>query len=261
MRLSAFSARSSVRSLRSVRSARVAVPAALAAAGVLLLAVPASAHVTVQPGSAAAGAADQVFAFRVPNESDTASTVKVDVFFPTDHPIASALVEQVPGWTATVQTAKLTTPIQTDDGPVTNAVSEITWTGGKIAPGQYQDFTVDFGQLPTDTKQLSFKTLQTYSDGTIVRWIDTPAAAGQPEPAHPAPTLNLTTASSDSTGGAASGSTGGTTQTAASTTSGSGSATDTAARVLAGVGLVVGVAGVAFGFLGWRRGGRRDSAA
>ncbi|MEY9843142.1 uncharacterized protein YcnI [Streptacidiphilus sp. BW17] len=259
MRMSAFSARS-LRSVRSVRSARVAVPAALAAAGVVLLAVPASAHVTVQPNSAAAGAADQVFAFRVPNESDTASTVKVDVYFPTDHPIASALVEQVPGWTAAVQTAKLATPIQTDDGPVTNAVSEITWTGGKIAPGQYQDFTVDFGQLPTDTKQLSFKTLQTYSDGTVVRWIDTPAAAGQPDPAHPAPTLNLTAASSSASTSGSSSSTGSTTQTA-SATSDSGSATDTAARVLAGVGLVVGLAGVVFGFLGWRRGGRRGSAA
>jgi hypothetical protein len=41
--------------------------------------------------------------------------------------------------------------------------------------------------------QAVLKTLQTYSDGTIVRWIDD-TAAGQPEPEHPAPVLTLTAA-------------------------------------------------------------------
>nr|WP_042416174.1 YcnI family protein [Streptacidiphilus anmyonensis] len=237
---------------------RLAVPATLATGAVLLIAGPASAHVTVQPGAAAAGAADQVFAFRVPNESDTASTVKVDVYFPTDHPIASALVGPAAGWTSEVKTTKLATPIQTDDGPVTDAVSEIIWTGGKIAPGQYQDFTVDFGQLPTGTKQLEFKTLQTYSDGTVVRWIDTPATAGGTEPEHPAPTLNLTAAGSDSGSGSTDAkSSAATTQAAAS---GSSDDSDDAARVLGGVGVAVGLAGVVLGFLGWRRGGRGSAS-
>ncbi|MEY9870733.1 uncharacterized protein YcnI [Streptacidiphilus sp. MAP12-33] len=239
---------------------RLAVPAALAAGGVLLLAGPASAHVTVQPDAATAGAADQVFAFRVPNESDTASTVKVDVYFPPTYPIASALVGAVPGWTSEVKTTKLAQPIQTDDGPVTDAVSEIIWTGGKIAPGQYQDFTVDFGQLPKDARQLVFKTLQTYSDGSVVRWIDAPATSGGTEPQHPAPTLNLTAAASDtgsagSTDAKASGGSGQATVAASST-----SDSDTAARVLGGVGVAVGVAGVVLGFLGWRRGGRRSTS-
>jgi uncharacterized protein YcnI len=239
---------------------RLAVPASLAAGAVLLVAGPASAHVTVQPDAATAGAADQVFAFRVPNESDTASTVKVDVYFPTDHPIASALVGPVAGWTSEVKTTKLAQPIQTDDGPVTDAVSEIVWTGGKIAPGQYQDFSVDFGQLPKDAKQLVFKTLQTYSDGSVVRWIDTPAASGGTEPQHPAPTLNLSAA------GTGSGSTAGSTDASASgggsqaSASSSSSGSDDAARVLGGIGVVVGVAGVVLGFLGWRRGGRGNAS-
>ncbi|MEZ0064255.1 uncharacterized protein YcnI [Streptacidiphilus sp. MAP12-20] len=241
---------------KSISSARrLAVPAALAAGGVLLLAGPASAHVTVQPGTAAAGAADQVFAFRVPNESDTASTVKVDVYFPADHPIASALVEAVPGWTSELKTTKLAKPIQTDDGQVTDVVSEIVWTGGKIAPGQYQDFTIDFGQLPKDAKQLSFKTLQTYSDGNVVRWIDAPAASGGTEPQHPAPTLTLTTGAAG-TGSADAKGTAGSTGTAQTAASSGGYTSDTAARVLAGVGVVVGVGGIVLGFLGWRRGGR-----
>ncbi|WP_374227053.1 DUF1775 domain-containing protein [Streptomyces sp. AC558_RSS880] len=62
-------------------------------------------------------------------------------------------------------------------------------SGGKIAPGQYEDFNVAFGQLPDDTGQLTFKTLQTYSDGKIVRWIE---AQGGQELENPAPVLKLT---------------------------------------------------------------------
>ena len=80
--------------------------------------------------------------------------------------------------------------LKTDDGTITDAVSEITWTGGKIAAGHYEDFDVAFGQLPEDTGQLVFKTLQTYSDGTIARWIEEPQGGEEPE--NPAPVLKLT---------------------------------------------------------------------
>jgi uncharacterized protein YcnI len=229
---------------------RVATVSGLSAAGVLLLAGPAFAHVTVQPSTAVAGASDQTFSFRVPNEKDTASTTELQVFFPTATPIASVLVAPTPGWKATITSVKLATPIQTDDGAITNAVSEITWTGGNIEPGYYQDFTVDMGQLPSNAGSLTFKALQTYSDGTVVRWIQNDVP-GQPEPANPAPVLTLTSASA--TGAP----TGGSTAAARTTTaagSGSGSDSDALARVLGGAGLVIGLLGVAFGFLGWRRG-------
>lgn len=165
--------------------------AALAAAGVLTAAGTASAHVTVHPESYAKGATDGVLTFRVPNEEDGASTTKVQLFLPTDHPVLGALVTPQPGWTATVKTARLKTPVKTDDGTITEAVSEIDWTGGKIGHGQYQDFNVAFGQLPDDAEQLAFKTLQTYSDGKVVRWIEE-AKEGQAEPENPAPVLKLT---------------------------------------------------------------------
>ena len=232
--------------LRSTGTARrrTATVAAVAAAGVLLLAGPASAHVTVQPSTAVKGASDQTFSFRVPNEKDNASTTELQVFFPTADPIASVLVAPTPGWKATITNVKLATPIQTDDGAITNAVSEITWTGGSIAPGYYQDFTVDMGQLPSNTGSLTFKALQTYSDGSIVRWIQSDVP-GQPEPANPAPVLTLTNAAGPSASPAP------VTTTAAPAASSS----DTTARVLGGIGVVIGLLGVAFGFLGWRRGG------
>lgn len=227
---------------------RAAALSALACATVLLVAGPASAHVTVQPSAAPQGASDQSFAFRVPNEDDTASTNKVELYFPTDHPIASALIAPVPGWTDQITTTKLATPIKTDDGTITDVVSQVTWTGGSIAPGHYQDFTVDFGQLPTGTDQLVFKALQTYSNGNVVRWIDT-TQPGQPAPDHPAPTLKLTAAVPDGDASAPSAA-----PSAAPAATAKSAADDSTARALGVAGVVVGVLGAATGaWLGLRR--------
>ena len=236
---------------------RAATVAALAGSTVLLAAVPAFAHVTVQPDTAPKGSYSTI-AFKVPNEEDNASTTKLQVFLPAEHPIASVSLQPVPGWTAKVTTAKLSTPLKTDDGTVDTAVTQITWTGGKIGAGQFQQFPVSFGPLPDNADSLAFKALQTYSDGTVVRWIDL-AQAGQPEPAHPAPTLRLTAATADGapapTGSpaaapAADAKGGQDTQAAAS----SGNSDDTA-RALGVAGIVIGAIGVGFGvFAGRRRG-------
>ena len=81
---------------------------------------------------------------------------------------------------------------------VTEAVSKITWTatGGGLEPGQFDLFTISAGPLPTKPSKLEFKAVQTYSDGTVVRWIQ-PTVKGAPEPDHPAPTLTLTKATSE----------------------------------------------------------------
>ncbi|WP_406395319.1 YcnI family protein [Streptomyces sp. NBC_00882] len=226
---------------------RLGLGSALAAAAVLTAAGAASAHVTVHPESYAKGATDGALTFRVPDESDTASTTKVQLFLPTDHPLLGVLVSPHDGWTAKVTDTKLKTPVKTDDGTITDAVSEITWTGGKIGPGQYEDFDVAFGQLPDDTAQLTFKTLQTYSDGKVVRWIEE-AAQGDEEPENPAPVLKLTAA--------------GTTSATASRTSAvaskasKASASDSTARGLGVAGLVVGVLGLAAGAFAVVRGRR-----
>ena len=224
------------------RRARLAVVPAVAAAVVALAALPASAHVTINPDTATRGGGDVQLTFRVPNEESNASTTELQVAFPTDHPIASVLVQPMPGWTAKVDTTTLSTPIHTDDGDISQVVSEITWTGGAIAPGQFGAFTVLLGQLPSDTSQVAFKAVQTYSNGDVVRWIDL-AQSGQPEPDHPAPVLTLAKAG-DSAGAAASSSTtasGGT----ASTSADAGSTSDSTARGLGIAGLVVGALGLA----------------
>ncbi len=173
---------------------RRAVVAGGIVAAVLAIATPAFAHVTVSPPDAVKGT-DQVLTFNVPNETDNTNTTQIEISFPTDHPIAEASVLPVPGWTAKVNMVKVTKPIKTDSGSVTEAVGSIIWTGGAIEPGQFQEFTVSVG-LPGDASTLVFKALQTYSDGTIVRWIELTPAGGE-EPEHPAPVLTLTAARSD----------------------------------------------------------------
>ncbi|WP_043262855.1 YcnI family protein [Streptomyces sp. CT34] len=232
----------SLRSAARCALRRAAVVGALATAGVLASAGAAFAHVTVHPDSYPQGASDGTLTFRVPNEEDDASTTKVDITLPMDHPIPSVLVTPVGNWTAQVKTTKLKTPIKTDDGNITDAVSEVIWTGGKIDPRNYQDFTVAFGQLPTGTNQLAFKALQTYSNGKVVRWIEA-KRPGRPEPENPAPTLKLTAAtSSDEPSAAPKGS-----------PTVPAKASDSIARSLGIAGLVVGVLGLVAGGLGLAR--------
>ncbi|MFE6869900.1 YcnI family protein [Kitasatospora sp. NPDC057692] len=246
--------------MRALSPRRTAAVALASAAAVVALAGPASAHVTVNPGSAEQGGYTAVD-FRVPNENDAAGTVKLEVNLPLDHPLASVRTQPLPGWTAVVEKSKLDKPIKVHGNDVNEAVSKITWTadaGVKIAPGQFQEFRVSLGPLPADADSLVFKTLQSYENGDVVRWIDE-AKDGQPEPAKPAPVLKLTKAASgDGHGVTASPSAGAAAQTHGDSAAGGSAASDdkasdSTARVLGVVGIVVGVIGTAVGVLGLRR--------
>jgi len=156
--------------------------AAAPALALLALAAPASAHVTVNPNTATGGGYSKL-TFRVPTESDTASTTKLAVYFPSTPAFASVSVKPHPGWSYKVS----------DSG---QRVAKIVWTpdsaADAIKPGQFDEFDISLGPLPA-SGTVVFKALQTYSDGSVVRWID-PTVAGQPEPAHPAPVLTITPA-------------------------------------------------------------------
>ena len=225
---------------------RAGVVSAAAAVLVLALAGPASAHVTVNPNAATKGGYTKV-SFRVPTESDTASTTKVEVNLPTTTPIASVSLKPLPGWTAATVKSKLATPVKTDDGELTEAVSKITWTAGagsEIKPGQFQEFDVSLGPLP-DADQVVFKALQTYSDGTVVRWIDEPTTDGS-EPEKPAPVLKLTAADAPAAASSAPAVTAEAADEADDSDGGGGSAWGIA-------GLVVAIAALVLGLLAYRR--------
>jgi uncharacterized protein len=148
-----------------------------------------------------------------------------------------------------VTTAKLAKPIQTDDGPVTTAVTEIAWkadsAASAIKPGEFGEFSIAAEPLPKTTS-LRFPALQTYSNGTVVRWIQV-AAPGAPEPEHPAPTLSLTPAGTTPEAGT----TAGESHVASAPPAASGSGT---ALTLSIIALVIAVLGVSAGVLALRRG-------
>ncbi|MFN8019158.1 MAG: DUF1775 domain-containing protein [Acidimicrobiales bacterium] len=78
-------------------------------------------------------------------------------------------------------------------------------TGGEIGPGEYGDFRIIAGELPDDVDQVEFKAIQTYDDGSETSWIEDPAPEGAEEPEHPAPVLELTSASDGDTSSSSSG--------------------------------------------------------
>jgi uncharacterized protein YcnI len=177
-----------------IRYRRTAAALVLAAAAVSVfgLAAPASAHVSVSPKEATQGGHARL-TFRVPNESASASTTKVEIFLPEDAPVASVSTGTVPGWTATTEKRTLGTPLEVNGSQVTEVVSKITWTatgGAAIKSEESKGFPVSMGPLPA-VKQMIFKVLQTYSDGDVARWIEEPPASGGAEPEHPAPVLKL----------------------------------------------------------------------
>ena len=87
---------------------------------------------------------------------------------------------------------KLDTPIQTDDGEITEGVDTITWTAKSdddaIPPGAFEDFGLSV-QIPGKAgDKLTFKALQTYTGGEVVRWI------GAEDSDNPAPIVTVTEA-------------------------------------------------------------------
>lgn len=231
---------------QSLTVAGLATTAAVLAAPAL-----ASAHVTVQPPEAAAGSY-AVVDVRVPNEKDDQGTTKVEVQFPPG--VASASYQPVPGWRTKVTTRPAAKPIDLHGERITDEVDTITWTGtgkeGVIAPGQFRDFPVSI-RVPDghEGTAVTFKALQTYAGGDVVRWI------GAADSETPAPTLTLDEAEDDHEHAAA----GAATPAAAPSSAAAADegddegGSDGVAIALGAVGLVAGLAGLGVALASRRR--------
>ncbi|WP_072814653.1 YcnI family copper-binding membrane protein [Rhodococcus zopfii] len=177
----------------TARTAKKIATVAVATAG-WLIASPAgaSAHITATATDTAPGAYS-VITLRVPTESTTAGTIGLEVTLPAEHPFAVVRSETTPGWTSTQHTRTLTEPIDTGHGGVVSeAVSAVTFTaqpGSAIAPGEFAQFRLLVGPIP-DAETLVLPAIQTYSDGTVVSWIE--QSSDGTEPDKPAPALDLT---------------------------------------------------------------------
>jgi uncharacterized protein YcnI len=224
--------------------------------GVLAVASPAAAHVTVNPSEAPQGSF-QKLTFRVPNERPE-STISVEVNMPQDVVIPFVSLQPVPGWEATVEMRTLDEPIEGEGDAISEVVSAITWSGGPINPGQFQEFNISAGPLPDDVDQLEFPSIQTYDGGDdpIVRWIEPVPEDGE-EPERPVPTLTLTAATGDDHGGsgedATEGEATGGEAPEGEAAAGAGDSDDDGTDALAIVALVVGAVGVILGGLALAR--------
>ena len=173
---------------------RMTLPVSALAALVLVPA--ASAHITLNPSEVPADSFSR-FAVRVPTERPDADTTKVVLQLPEG--LAFVSFQPKPGWTRTVTMVKLAEPVTNDEGEtITERIGTVTWEGGTIAPGEFDEFGLS-ARVPNEAgRTLVFPALQTYSSGEVVRWIgaadaDTPAprvtlAATESEEAAPAPT-------------------------------------------------------------------------
>jgi len=121
---------------------------------------PALAHVVVKPDTAGV-AVWQTFTIGVPNERDN-PTIAIKLLIPDGLKSVSPNVK--PGWTIEVKKSG-----EGEDAKVT----EIDWTAGSIPSGQRDDFLFQ-AQVPASETTLNWKAYQTYQDGTVISWDQTP---------------------------------------------------------------------------------------
>lgn len=126
----------------------------------LISASPATAHVTVKPSSVAT-AAYQVFSVGVPVEKDIPTT-QLRVVIPEE--LQSVTPNVKPGWEI---------EIKKDSEGEEATVTEIIWSGGSIPAGQRDEFMFN-AQAPTERGTLAWKAYQTYEDGSVVSWDQSP---------------------------------------------------------------------------------------
>lgn len=223
---------------------------ASAIAALLALVPVASAHVTVQPEEIPAGGFTRLDV-RVPTERDDASTTKVELQFPPG--FLSVSTEPVPGWDAKIVKRKLDKPVEQFGEQVSEEVGQVSFTANGqaagIGPGEFQDFGLSMSVPDKAGSTLTFKAVQTYSSGEVVRWIGPPDSEG------PAPQVKLAAAEAE---GAASEPAAEEQPTAPAESGGD----DDSGNTLAIIALVVAIAALAAGLLALlgRRSRSREAA-
>jgi periplasmic copper chaperone A len=163
--------------------------AVVVAAAALLAPAAAQAHISLHPNTIPAGAFATVD-LRVPGEQEGAHVTKVDVLLPPG--FVGVDYENVAGWSTKIIESKLATPISEAGETIDTEVSQIVWAWngplGKVDNGQFIDFPLSVA-IPGNAagKALEFRTVQTYSNGRVVHWIEPQLTAE-----HPSPRINVT---------------------------------------------------------------------
>jgi uncharacterized protein YcnI len=133
----------------------------LAATGV------ASAHVVVSPEEVPAGSYEKL-TVSVPTERDVPTT-QIRLEAPEGFTVLG--VQPVPGWDY---------EFEEDAGEI----RAITWSGGEIAPREFQEFTIQT-RTPGETGEFVWNAYQTYEGGEVVEW------TGSEDSEEPASVVNV----------------------------------------------------------------------
>ena len=140
----------------------------------LLFAGTASAHAIVSPNQVGI-AAFQDFSLAVPSER-AFTTTAVKLLIPNG--LLFVTPDIASGW-------KITTVTNQDN------VTEIDWTGGAIPAGQRAQFIFN-AQVPSTPTELDWKVYQTYSDGAVISWDQTPTSSDTDDDSAPTGPYSIT---------------------------------------------------------------------
>ena len=177
---------------------RLSVVLGVSALGLALSAGPALAHVTANPGEAAAGGYTY-HQFRVGHGCEASPTTKVTIFIPDG--VISVKPEVEPGWKSATVIGAIT-PYDNHGETISEGVKEVSFTAAAPLPDdQMTQFGVSMKMPDKAGETLWFPVVQVCQTGET-RWIDI-AVEGQEEPETPAPGIKLTAAGGDAHGAAA----------------------------------------------------------
>lgn len=165
---------------------RLAAVAGLATAALLGVAGPAFAHTQATIDNPQAGAGNVLLTLNAEAESTTAGIKSLEVTLSGGiQPAQVSLTDAPGGWTFA----------RTTQG--------FTVSGSALAVGTPAKTSLRIAQLPATAQVLAFRTLVTYNDGKVDRWIEVPSTAA-PDPPNPAPTVSLKPAAATATSAPAS---------------------------------------------------------
>lgn len=177
---------------------RAGARSALALAGAvglcLAAASAASAHVTVTPDTTASGSY-ALLTFGVPHGCEGSSTTSVAIQIPEQ--ITSVTPSVNPGWDVEKVMEPLDPPVTDAHGnELTERVDQVVYTARTPLPADLRDAFVLSVKIPEAAGEtLVFPAVQTCEVGETA-WVEV-AEAGQDEPAHPAPSFEVTEAEGD----------------------------------------------------------------
>ncbi|WP_181541130.1 DUF1775 domain-containing protein, partial [Micromonospora saelicesensis] len=166
------------------RRRRIVAATAVTAAGLLLWPGTAyAADVTTTPTEARQGDAVRL-EFSVPEERAGTKTNQIEVRLPADAPIAEVYPMSVNGWAPRISSRTLDKPVAgIHSSGVSTVTTAVTWVRVGASDSGPARLALSMGPMP-QAERLTFEVVQTYADGTVVRWAD---ATGP----HRAPTLAL----------------------------------------------------------------------